>query len=52
MMMPNRARRRRYAALLRAALVMSTLAVLTLPKFELPDISFPLVTAAYAANGS
>lgn len=52
MIVLNRARRRRYAALLKAALLMVTVAVLTTPKFELPDMSFPLVTAAYAAQGN
>ncbi len=50
MMVLNRARRRRYAALLKATLVVATVAVLTTPKVDLPDISFPLVTAAHAAT--
>ncbi|MFD2647434.1 hypothetical protein ACFSX5_06435 [Devosia albogilva] len=50
MMVLNRARRRRYVALFKAALLMSAVAVLATPKVELPDIPFPLVTAAQAAQ--
>ncbi len=47
----NRARRRRYAALLKVALVMSGVTVLLAPKVDVSLPSFPLVTAAHAAQG-
>jgi hypothetical protein len=51
MLVLNRARRRRYSALLKAALVLSAVAVLVTPKVDLPDVPFPLVTVAHAAQG-
>ncbi len=50
MLVLNRARRRRYATLLKATLVIAAVAVLVTPKVDLPNLSFPLVTAAHAAQ--